>query len=55
MPWTQHNQQSLEKNSVSALICGSMAYDTIMLSPDSFKNHILPDKSHILYVDCLVP
>ena len=55
MPWTQHNQQSLEKNSVSALICGSMAYDTIMVFPDSFKNHILPEKIHILNVAFLVP
>ena len=26
------------------LICGSMAYDTIMVFNDHFKNHILPDK-----------
>ena len=29
---------------MSALICGSLAYDTIMVFPDQFKNHILPDK-----------
>ena len=40
---------------MSALICGSMAYDTIMVFPDSFKNHILPDKIHILNVAFLVP
>jgi len=33
---------------MSALICGSLAYDTIMVFPDQFKNHILPDKVHIL-------
>ena len=32
------------------LICGSFAYDTIMVFPDRFKNHILPDKVHILNV-----
>lgn len=40
---------------MSALICGSMAYDTIMVFPDSFKHHILPDKIHILNVAFLVP
>lgn len=40
---------------MSALICGSMAYDTIMVFQDKFKNHILPDKVHILNVSFLVP
>ncbi|WP_018876421.1 MULTISPECIES: carbohydrate kinase family protein [unclassified Thioalkalivibrio] len=40
---------------MSALICGSMAYDTIMVFPDRFKNHILPDKVHMLNVSFLVP
>lgn len=40
---------------MSALICGSMAYDTIMVFNDRFKNHILPDKVHILNVSFLVP
>lgn len=40
---------------MSALICGSMAYDTIMVFHDHFKNHILPDKVHILNVSFLVP
>ena len=38
-----------------ALICGSMAYDTIMVFQDRFKNHILPDQVHILNVSFLVP
>ncbi len=38
-----------------ALISGSLAYDTIMVFPDQFKNHILPDKVHILNVSFLVP
>lgn len=40
---------------MSALICGSLAYDTIMVFPDQFKRHILPDKVHILNVSFLVP
>jgi adenosine kinase len=40
---------------MSALICGSLAYDTIMVFHDQFKNHILPDKVHILNVSFLVP
>ncbi|MDT4330109.1 carbohydrate kinase family protein [Methylomonas sp. MED-D] len=40
---------------MSALICGSMAYDTIMVFHDKFKNHILPEKLHILNVSFLVP
>jgi adenosine kinase len=37
------------------LICGSMAYDTIMVFHDRFKNHILPEQVHILNVSFLVP
>ncbi len=40
---------------MSALICGSFAYDTIMVFPGYFKNEILPDKVHILNVAFLVP
>ena len=40
---------------MTALICGSYAYDTIMVFPDHFKNHILPDKIHMLNVSFLVP
>ncbi|MHB8471764.1 MAG: carbohydrate kinase family protein [Gammaproteobacteria bacterium] len=40
---------------MTALICGSFAFDTIMVFPDQFKNHILPDKVHILNVSFLVP
>src|SRR6202041_322089 len=39
----------------AALICGSVAYDTILIFPDRFKAHILPDKIHILNVAFLVP
>ncbi|MEZ5541994.1 MAG: carbohydrate kinase family protein [Pseudomonadota bacterium] len=40
---------------MSALICGSFAYDTIMVFRDRFRNHILPDKVHILNVAFHVP
>ncbi len=40
---------------MSALICGSIAYDTIMVFPERFKDHILPDKVHMLNVAFLVP
>jgi len=38
-----------------ALICGSVAYDTIMVFQGRFKEHILPDKIHMLNVSFLVP
>ncbi len=40
---------------MKALICGSFAYDNIMVFHDRFKNHILPDKVHILNVSFMVP
>ncbi|NTV11806.1 MAG: carbohydrate kinase family protein, partial [Zoogloea sp.] len=40
---------------MSVLICGSIAYDTIMVFHDHFKNHILPEQIHILNVAFLVP
>jgi adenosine kinase len=39
----------------AALICGSVAFDTILVFPDRFKAHILPDKLHILNVAFMVP
>lgn len=40
---------------MNTLICGSIAYDTIMVFPGRFKEHILPEKLHILNVAFLVP
>ncbi len=40
---------------MTAIISGSMAYDTIMVFGDRFRNHILPDQVHILNVSFLVP
>ncbi len=39
----------------NVLICGSMAYDSIMVFNDYFKNHILPDQIHKLSVSFYVP
>lgn len=37
------------------LVCGSMAYDSIMIFKDHFKNHIMPDQIHQLNVAFYVP
>ena len=38
-----------------ALICGSLAFDTITIFPGRFAQQILPDQLHILNVAFLVP
>jgi adenosine kinase len=38
-----------------ALICGSMAYDTVMVFEGRFREHILPDRLHLINVSFLVP
>ena len=40
---------------MTTLICGSLAFDNIMVFQDRFKNHILPEQIHILNVAFLVP
>ncbi len=40
---------------MTALICGSMAYDTVMMFEGRFRDHILPDKLHLLNVSFLTP
>lgn len=40
---------------MKTLIMGSLAFDTIMVFEDQFKNHILPEQTHILNVSFLVP
>ena len=40
---------------MATLVTGSIAYDTIMVFPDRFKNHLLPDQLHILNVCFLTP
>jgi adenosine kinase len=36
------------------LVCGSLALDTIMVFPDRFARHILPEQTHMLSVSFLV-
>ncbi|WP_119152945.1 carbohydrate kinase family protein [Caldimonas tepidiphila] len=40
---------------MSALICGSLAFDTITTFPGRFADQILPEQIHILNVSFLVP
>lgn len=40
---------------MSALICGSLAFDTITMFPGRFAQQILPEQLHILNVSFLVP
>jgi adenosine kinase len=50
-----YNLQSTAKEySVRIVVTGSLAYDYIMNFPGNFKDHILPDKVHMLSVSFLV-
>ena len=40
---------------MASIICGSIAYDTIMTFDGRFQDQILPDQIHILNVAFLVP
>ena len=40
---------------MATLICGSLAFDTIMSFEGRFAEQILPDQLHILNVSFLVP
>ncbi len=40
---------------MSSVICGSLAFDTIMSFEGRFSEQILPDQLHILNVSVLVP
>jgi len=40
---------------MTALICGSIAFDTVMVFNGRFRDHILPDRIHLLNVSFLVP
>jgi adenosine kinase len=40
---------------MAALVCGSLAYDTVMVYPGRFGDHILPDKIHLLNLSFVVP
>jgi adenosine kinase len=40
---------------MTALICGSLAFDTVMMFEGRFRDHILADKLHLLNVSFLTP
>jgi adenosine kinase len=40
---------------MTVLVCGSVAYDNVMVFPGRFRDHILPDRIHMLNVAFLVP
>ena len=40
---------------MTALICGSMAFDTVMTFEGRFRDHILADRIHVLNVSFLTP
>ena len=46
---------SMSNGPRSALICGSVAFDTLMVFEGRFREHILPEQIHILNVAFLVP
>lgn len=50
-----YNPNDIFKTPMSTLICGSIAFDSIMVFHDRFRNHILPEQIHILNVSFLVP
>src|SRR5262245_11758468 len=41
-------------NAMRIFVTGSIAYDYIMVFPGRFRDHIPPDKMHVLSVSCLV-
>ena len=45
---------SLKESALKIAVTGSLAYDYIMSFPGYFKDHILPDKVHMLTVSFLV-
>ena len=48
-------QRSTSPSTVRTVICGSLAFDTIMGFPGRFAEQILPEQLHILNVSFLVP
>ena len=53
--WPSIPELSFERRSHGCLICGSLAFDTIITFPGRFAEQILPDQLHILNVSFLVP
>jgi adenosine kinase len=48
-------RDSMNNGPRKALICGSVAFDTLMVFEGRFREHILPEQIHILNVAFLVP
>src|SRR5215218_11413683 len=44
----------MKESTVRIVVTGSLAYDYIMNFPGEFKDHVLPDKAHMLTVSFLV-
>src|SRR5262245_51295459 len=49
-----NRKSEIKESTVRIVVTGSIAYDYIMNFPGYFKDHILPDKVHMLSVSFLV-
>src|SRR5215212_11850555 len=54
LSWVESNLARMKEFTVRIVVTGSLAYDYIMDFPGNFKDHVLPDKAHILTVSFLV-
>src|ERR687886_527173 len=54
LSWVESNLARSKENPVRIVVTGSLAYDYIMDFPGNFKDHVLPDKAHMLTVSFLV-
>ncbi|HZB84817.1 MAG TPA: carbohydrate kinase family protein [Rubrobacteraceae bacterium] len=52
--WVESNLARMKEFTVRIVVTGSLAYDYIMDFPGNFKDHVLPDKAHMLTVSFLV-
>src|ERR687886_243045 len=54
LSWVESNLARTKEFTVRIVVTGSLAYDYIMDFPGNFKDHVLPDKAHMLTVSFLV-
>ena len=54
LSWVESNLARMKELTVRIVVTGSLAYDYIMDFPGNFKDHVLPDKAHMLTVSFLV-
>src|ERR671933_1442033 len=54
LSWVESNLARMKEFTVRIVVTGSLAYDYIMDFPGNFKDHVLPDKAHMLTVSFLV-